>query len=330
MPTTQQLAQSKSIQQRTGLTFHIATRLLPKRVRHSTYVLYAFFRIADDVVDTPDPAPPAVQEHQLDRIRQQVLGEVPSEDPVCDAFSSVRAVHQIDSQEIDVFIEAMKADISNHPESKPVVAFDDHSDLDAYLRGSAVAVAYMMLALMDPAEPETARPHAAALGEAFQLTNFLRDVREDLLEFNRIYLPRTTLNRTGATVADLASLRTTGALRESIRIELSRAEERYRHGVAGIRLLPHDCQLPVLLAAVFYAEYHRKIRAQRFDVLTNPPKLSLSEHLRLLATTLWHWHRLKDPEAVFYHVSPIAPAKAGDAVSSKSPRNAISRILAPR
>lgn len=46
-----QVARSKVIQRRTGKTFHVATRFLPERVRHPTYVLYAFFRLADEVVD---------------------------------------------------------------------------------------------------------------------------------------------------------------------------------------------------------------------------------------------------------------------------------------
>ncbi|WP_433633291.1 squalene/phytoene synthase family protein, partial [Halomicrococcus sp. NG-SE-24] len=53
MVTERQLSTSKTIQRQTGRTFYVATRLLPERVRHPTYVLYGFFRVCDDVVDHP-------------------------------------------------------------------------------------------------------------------------------------------------------------------------------------------------------------------------------------------------------------------------------------
>lgn len=60
--------------------------------------------------------------------------------------------------------------------------YDTYADLEAYMRGSAAAVGVMMTAIMEPDMEEAALPHAVKLGEAFQLTNFLRDVREDILD----------------------------------------------------------------------------------------------------------------------------------------------------
>ncbi|MFC6726409.1 squalene/phytoene synthase family protein, partial [Halobium palmae] len=75
MVSHRQLRRSKSIQQRTGKTFHLATRFLPKRVRHPTYVLYAFFRLADEVVDDPDgDLTPAQQRARLRAFRERALG----------------------------------------------------------------------------------------------------------------------------------------------------------------------------------------------------------------------------------------------------------------
>lgn len=303
MVTDEQLAQSKQIQRHTGRTFHVATRFLPERIRHATYVLYAFFRMADQVVDDPDPMPPEVQEDELRRIRLAATGTVDTWDPVLEAFNEIRAEFEIPTGEVHAFIDAMERDIGELPE--PEVVFAHREELTQYLRGSAVAVAYMMLAVMDPEDPETARPHARALGEAFQLTNFLRDVREDLEEFNRIYLPQSTLDRTGATTEEIETARPTPALRDAIQHELEAAEARYRTGVAGIRYLPQGCQFPVLLAAIFYAEYHRIIRRDRFDVVTTAPSLSVPRYLTLFVRARWHWYRTNDPERVFYRVSPI-------------------------
>jgi phytoene synthase len=175
------------------------------------------------------------------------------------------------------------------------------------MRGSSVAVGQMMTAIMEPDDPETARPHAKALGEAFQLTNFLRDVREDVVDLDRIYLPQEALEEHGVTEAQIEALSMNDAFARLMEDQLERTEKRYREGVAGIEYLPKDCQFAVLFAAVLYVDHHRLIRDHGFDVLTNEPELGTARTLRLLAETRWHWFRTKDPEAVFYRVSS-APA----------------------
>lgn len=299
MPSSDQVAAGKSIHRRTGKTFYYATRFLPERVRESTYILYGFFRIADEVVDTEDPGPPAEQRRQLREIREQALGEKPAEDPVLSAFQELIETHEIDDEEVELFIDAMIADIDT-------ARYETAEDVAEYMRGSAVAVANMMLAVMDPDDPETARPHAAALGEAFQLTNFLRDVREDIVDRDRIYLPLETLRTHGVTEDQIANLEMSRGFAAAMQEELTRTEEKYRKGVAGIKYLPRDCQFPVLLAAVLYADHHRLIRQVGYDTLQNEPSLSLPRKLYLVARTYWRWTRTGgDPEAVFHVVSGI-------------------------
>jgi len=311
MVTEAQLDRSKAIQRRTGRTFHIATRLLPARVRLPTYVLYAFFRIADDVVDDPNPPPPARQRWLLERMRDGALGDRDARRElrrtdradaaeVLAAFDDLRRDTGIDDAEVDAFIESMLADIDSD-------AYDDHGDLATYLSGSAVAVGNMMLSVMDPPEAEQARPHARALAEAFQVTNFLRDVREDVREYDRVYLPEAALAEHGCTPADVRRLEPTPALQRTIRDELRWTEEKYREGVAGIAYLPPDCRLAVLLSAVLYAEHHRAIRANAYDVFCTRPSLSIVRQLALAARTWVAWQRTGDAEAVFYRVSAIDP-----------------------
>ncbi len=299
------VAESKAIQQQTGRTFHAATRVLPERVRHPTYALYGFFRVADDVVDDPDPDRPAVQRERLRDLRTAALGEADTDDPVLSAFNQVRERHGISDEEVDTFLAAMEMDVDR-------ARYDTFADLETYLRGSSVAVAYMMLSVMDPEDAARARSQARALGEAFQLTNFLRDVREDVLEYDRIYLPRETLQRHGASIEDVENLRFTDEVEAAIRSELHRTEQRYRTGVAGIRHLPEDCQFAVLLSAVLYAEHHRLIRRQGLDVLSHRPSLSTARRLWLVARTWAAWKRSGDPEAVFERVSAVPATPPGD------------------
>ncbi|QLD87297.1 phytoene/squalene synthase family protein [Natronomonas halophila] len=293
-----QLAESKSIHKRTGKTFYYATRLLPERVREATYVLYAFFRVADEVVDNPKGMAPSEQRDRLMAIRRAALGEDPTDDPVLSAFSELRETYDIPDEEVDVFIDAMVADIDTD-------RYETYEDLETYMRGSASAVGVMMTIIMDTDDRGTAVPHARKLGEAFQLTNFLRDVREDIVDLDRIYLPRETLQTYDADPEDIENLRFTDEIGDAIRHELRRAEGLYREGVAGIKYLPRDCQLPVLTAAVLYAEHHRLIREQGYDTVSEQPSLGTLRKISLLVRTRWHWMRHGDPETVFAKVSAV-------------------------
>ena len=288
----------KAIQRRTGKTFYLATRFLPERVRHATHVLYAFFRIADEVVDDADGVPPAEQREELEALRAQALGEAEPNGPVLEAFDELRREYGIDDGEIDAFVDAIQSDIDTD-------RYETYADLESYMRGSAAAVGVMMTAIMEPDDPETALPHAVKLGEAFQMTNFLRDVREDIRDRDRIYLPQETLRRHGVSDEQIERLEHSDSFAAAVAAELKRTEELYREGVAGIRYLPPDCQLPVLLAAVLYAEHHTVIRAQEYDVLNREPSLSTARKLWCLAKTRWHWHWNRDPEAVFRRVSAV-------------------------
>ena len=293
-----QLARSKKIHRRTGPTFYLATKLLPKRVREATYILYGFFRIADEIVDDPsEQLSPAEQHEELEQLQAAALG-ASTDAPVVAAFSDLREEYRIPASEVEAFIGAMQADIERS-------RYETYEELAEYMRGSAAAVGVMMTAIMRPPELELSLPHAKRLGEAFQLTNFLRDVKEDAEELDRVYLPISTLERYGGTERDVRAGNPTAGVRNAIAHELYRAEELYRQGVAGIRYLPTDCQLPILTAAVLYADHHRLIRRSGFDTVTQRPSLRLSRKLQQVVRTRWHWSRAGTPSDVFERASAV-------------------------
>ncbi|MFO7926735.1 MAG: phytoene/squalene synthase family protein [Halobacteriota archaeon] len=312
MVDSSQLAQSKSIHRETGKTFYYATRLLPERVRHPTYVLYAFFRVADEVVDNPNGSTPAEQHDRLIEIREAALGREATDDPVLNAFSELRGRYGIPDEEIERFINAMRTDIEKS-------RYETYDELESYMRGSAAAVGVMMTIIMETDDTDAALPKARRLGEAFQLTNFLRDVGEDIADRDRIYLPETTLEECGADPNDIERHRFTKELGTAIKREMRRAEDLYREGVPGIKYLPVDCQLPVLTAAILYADHHRLIRNLDYDTVTETPSISTVRKLVLVAKTRWYWMWHKDPEVVFAKVSEVpvieeepAPRRPGD------------------
>jgi len=300
-----QLAESKSIHRQTGKTFYYATRVLPERVREATYVLYAFFRVADEVVDGATHLSDDEQRARLEHIRDAALGRRDTDDPVLSAFAEMRERHGIPESEVETFVDAMCTDIET-------ARYETYEDLEAYMRGSAAAVGVMMTHVMDPDDVEAALPHARRLGEAFQMTNFLRDVGEDVVERDRVYLPRETITAHGATVADVEAREPSEGLLRAIESELRRTERLYREGVAGIKYLPTDCQFAVLLAAVLYADHHRLIRERGYDTVTATPGLTRRRKVWLVIETRWRWQWTRDPEAVFANVADVP---TGDTVS---------------
>jgi phytoene synthase len=292
-----QLARSKAIHRKTGKTFYVATRFLPEEARNPTYVLYAFFRLADEVVDADNDLSGAERRERLERFRAAALGDEPTDDPVLSAFCELREEHGIADEDVHVFVDAMATDIDK-------ARYETYEEVRAYMDGSAAAVGRMMTAVMAPDNPERALPHATALGEAFQLTNFIRDVREDVVR-DRIYLPAETFRSHGVDHDQVARLEFDDRVGAAIHAELARAEQLYHDGVAGIELLPEACQFPVVLAAILYADHHRLIRAREFDTLSATPQLSTGRKLWLAARARWHWRRSKDPVSVFRKVASL-------------------------
>ncbi|MEF8859803.1 MAG: phytoene/squalene synthase family protein [Halolamina sp.] len=317
MVRDEQLARSKEIHKRTGRTFYVATKFLPERVRHPTYVLYAFFRVADEVVDGENELSPAEREARLEEFRRAALGEEATDDPVLSAFAEIREEHGIPAADVKTFVDAMATDIEK-------ARYESYDELRAYMDGSAAAVGRMMTAVMAPAAAEEALPAATALGEAFQLTNFVRDVREDVLERDRVYLPAETLRAHGASHEQLTRLEFDDNVAAAVQTELNRAEALYLDGVAGIKLLPFDCQFPVLLAAILYVDHHRMIRARDFDVVSATPSLSLSRRLYLAVRARVAWQRTPEPMTVFRRISAIADGETDHQI-----RQALGRLPVP-
>ncbi|MFC6772201.1 phytoene/squalene synthase family protein, partial [Halorubrum pallidum] len=234
---------------------------------------------------------------ELDRLRRVALGETQADDPVLDAFASVRAERGIDDADVHAFVDAMASDVDTD-------RYETYEELETYMNGSAAAVGRMMTAIMDlDAESESrALPHATKLGEAFQMTNFIRDVREDVVERDRIYLPRETLESHGVSERQILDLEFDDRVAAAIRAELARTERLYQEGVAGIKYLPEDCQFAVLLASVLYADHHRLIRNLGYDTVSTTPELPFLRKLSLLVRTRWKWQWTRDPEAVFHEM----------------------------
>jgi phytoene synthase len=224
---------------RYGRTYYAATRLLPPWKRPHIHALYGFARHADEIVDN---GPPSTRERDFTRWSRQVvadLGSGNSTDPVCRALIHTVRVWDIRVDYIDAFLESMRSDLT-------VTEYGTFDDLRRYMYGSAAVIGLETLPILEPLTPAAAA-HASAQGEAFQLSNFIRDIAEDLAR-GRVYLPMEDLDRFGVRRADLAAGQVTDGVRELLRFEIARTREVYRYAWDGIAML-HPSSRPCVQAA---------------------------------------------------------------------------------
>ena len=173
-----------------GTTYYWGTALLPAPQRRHVYAVYALCRLADDIVDadgatTGDAVATAAA---LEAFRAGFDAALGGEPPNAVLAAIAHTVHEtgIDTECFDRFFGAMAMDLN-------VTSYATWDDLCGYMEGSAAVIGEMMLPVLEPLTPEALEP-ARALGFAFQLTNFLRDVGEDL-DRGRVYLPADDLAR---------------------------------------------------------------------------------------------------------------------------------------
>ncbi|MYX08186.1 squalene/phytoene synthase family protein [Streptomyces sp. SID8375] len=261
-------AHCRRLNARHGKTYFLATRLLPAGRRPAVHALYGFARWADDIVDDPATGhTTADRAHALDALQRclddGLRGGVSTE-PVVRAVAHTAAVYGIDHRHFADFMTSMRSDLT-------VTDYPTYADLRRYMHGSAAVMGLQMLPVLGTVVPqEEAVPHAAALGIAFQLTNFLRDVGEDL-DRGRVYLPADLLAAHGVDRALLRWSRDTGLPDPRITAALAAAAELtrgvYREAAPGLAMLDPVSRPCIRTAFVLYGAILDAVRDDGYAVL---------------------------------------------------------------
>jgi phytoene synthase len=232
MPETeldQAYARCAAMQRRHDPAYHLATRALPADVRPAVHALYGFLRGADEIVDGRGrPPTPEARRAALDAWQRALMDGVAagrSGHPVIAALVDAGPRHGLPLHELTVYMDSMRVDCDGR------VRLRTREELDTYMNGSAATVGRLMAPLLGV--PADRREDVARLGVAFQLTNFLRDVREDF-EMDRVYLPGLDEEALAAGFpAPLpdGEVRRAGELFGSARAVLAAAPPRVRPGI---------------------------------------------------------------------------------------------------
>jgi phytoene synthase len=263
-----------------GKSYHLATRLLTPDRRPAIHALYAAARTADDLVDHPG-ADPAGDLAEWSRSALAELEAGWSDDPVRLALVHTYRRYDIAVEHLVDFLAAMTSDLD-------VTGYADLDALDRYMWGSAAVIGLQVLPVLGTAPAvarEEAAPHAIALGEAFQLTNFLRDVAEDV-DRGRVYLPADLMVAHGVTGEQLAARRYDGNFRELMREMVAIVRRRYDDAAPGTPMLAPESRDCVRAATDLYGGILTEIERADYRVLDRRMRVSRPRRLAVFARRL--------------------------------------------
>jgi phytoene synthase len=269
-------ARCRELNKRYGTTYYWSTMLLPRVKRHHVWALYAFCRYADDIVDDLGPVPVEVRAQALEDFGDRFFVDAAcghSDDPVLKAVVHTTRAFDMDLDCFRRFLRSMAMDLC-------VATYEAWDDLLDYMDGSAAVIGEMMLPILEPLDSRAAA-HARDLGNAFQLTNFLRDVAEDL-DRGRVYLPQEDLRRFGA---DPERRTADAAWRDLMRFEIERCRELYRSADIGIGLLPPASARCVQAARTLYSQILDRIESMGFDVFAGRARVPAVHKLAVAGRT---------------------------------------------
>lgn len=258
----------RRMQRRHDPTYYWATMRLPREVRPAVHALYGFVRGADELVDGPDrDASPAARRRALDAWQDELesgLARGESAHPVIAALVDAGQRHELPLGELSVYMESMRTDCGT-------VRLQTREELERYMRGSAGAVGLIMAPLLGA--PIEAHAPLAQLGVAFQLANFIRDVREDYA-LDRVYLPAEEQVRFGVTERDIAGSRCTPALAALLADEVGRARELFALTATVTDAVHPRVRSGIRLARDAYTGMLDRVEAAGYDVLRRRARLS--------------------------------------------------------
>jgi phytoene synthase len=265
----------RALHARHGRTYYLATALLPPQRRPWVWALYGFARATDEIVDDlRRPESPEGRAARLDSWAQDRLAELAvgaSSDPVGRAMVHTVRTWDIPVEHVVAFLDAMAADLTVHQ-------YETFEALLDYMHGSAAVIGLQMLPILGPQHPDAADA-ARALGIAFQLTNFIRDVGEDLTR-GRLYLPGEDLTRFGVTRADLERGEVTDPVRELMRFQIVRARSWYDRARPGIGMLDPVSRECIQAAHDLYAGILGAVEHNDYQVLRSRASVGLGRRLR--------------------------------------------------
>jgi phytoene synthase len=280
----------KKINRKYGKSFYAGTLFFTPEQRDATFILYAFFRFPDEYVDTYYASQKSIALEKINHwnscwtncFNGKDFVIEPEETKILRATSAVFKKYKIPFQYSQDFLNAMIQDTWKE-------RYSTYKELEEYMYGSAGVVGLMMTHIFcfedkrfaqELVYRENILKKAMVLGEAFQMTNFLRDIHEDYVQRGRIYIPQEDFKRFNVDENDIKNKNISDNFVELMKFQVDRINQLYAEADNGILLLPRRVARGVYIARVLYSKIMDKIIKSGYDVFSSRKSLSFFEKIK--------------------------------------------------
>ncbi len=291
-PTASQLDMAysvcRSIARSAAKNFYYGFAVLPRRKRNALSAVYAFMRRCDDITDDVTLSPEDRNQRLaewLDKVHRALAAQ-PTDDPVLLGLTDAQRTYQIPIGLLDQLAYGTAADL-DHVQPAPtagsplVARYQTFEELRQYCYGVASVVGLVCIKIFGYRDP-AAEALAERCGLAFQLTNIIRDVKEDVV-MGRVYFPQEDLAQCGLSAADLAAPQVDIVrIRPLLAMEADRARDGYGAGEELIPLVNEDSQPALWVLITIYRRLLEKIAAKQYDVFSERVRLTVPEKLTVM------------------------------------------------
>ncbi len=276
-------ASAAAITKQSNTSFYYSFSLLPKHQREAIHTVYAFCRYTDDIVDEEGDAARKVAVLRKWRMELGRALNGTSSLPLLNQVSATARHFNIPVDHFYELIRGMEMDLSK-------TRYETFDELREYCYLVASSVGLMCRQIFGY-KNESTHDYAVNLGIALQLTNILRDIKDDA-QRGRIYLPLEDLRRFGVTEDDLLHLRYTPEFVNLMRFEFERARWYFDKAQQSLTNEDKGFFFPARIMWSIYAHLLNRIARSNFNVFER--RISISRFLKLLITLrYWLSHRIK-------------------------------------
>lgn len=282
---------ARKICKKYGTSYYVSTFFLPHNLRVATWILYAFVRIPDEIVDTEkisnDNKKLKIEEfkkswteifYDLDRTLH--LSDLNTE--ILSAAKKVFIKYEIPFEYSNDFLDAMLQDTEKS-------IYNDFDELAKYMYGSASVIGFMMSHILgfDKNKNKETLYYANKLGVAMQMTNFLRDIREDFIDKKRIYMPQDDLKRFDITLNNFEKEIFDNKFKDFMKFQIKRNRDLYIEANLGINLLNKRNNLGVWIASKLYEKILDKIEEIDYNVFMGRVRTTKYEKIKIILNIIW-------------------------------------------
>jgi len=280
----------RGISRRAAKNFYYGFMVLPSEKRNALSAVYAFMRHADDISDEPGVDPQIKRQKLAEWLEaaKAIFAGKATDDPVLMALGDAQKKFKIPPELFEKLVYGTSLDLDIPPASAeaPAILCETFEDLKQYCYYVASVVGLVCIRIFGYQDTK-AEFLAEDCGLAFQLTNIIRDIKEDA-SMGRIYIPAEDLVRTNLTAANFATSvlqdpAQAQHLRPALEYEAERARKYYESAKWLMELIDEDSRAALWVLVEIYSRLLQKITDRNYDVLAERVRLTLWEKLKVLS-----------------------------------------------